>query len=93
MRTASIPPYSVLDMESGLELQATPNMTNRLSRLLLAAAAFVVAGATQAAAHPHVFVTMKSEVVYGADGTVTAVRHAWAFDDMFSTYALKGVES
>jgi ABC-type uncharacterized transport system substrate-binding protein len=93
MRTASIPPYSVLDMESGLELQATPNMTNRLSRLLLAAAAFVVAGATQAAAHPHVFVTMKSEVVYGADGSVTAVRHAWAFDDMFSTYALQGVES
>ena len=36
---------------------------------------------------------MKSEIVYGADGTVTAVRHAWAFDDMFSTYALQGVES
>jgi ABC-type uncharacterized transport system substrate-binding protein len=53
----------------------------------------MLAGATQALAHPHVFVTMKSEVVYGADGTVTAVRHAWAFDDMFSTYALQGIES
>jgi ABC-type uncharacterized transport system substrate-binding protein len=68
-------------------------MTNRISRLLFAAAAFFVAGATQAFAHPHVFVTMKSEIVYGADGTVTAVRHAWAFDDMFSTYALQGIES
>jgi ABC-type uncharacterized transport system substrate-binding protein len=68
-------------------------MTKRISQLLLAAAAFIAAGATQALAHPHVYVTMKSEIVYGADGTVTAVRHAWAFDDMFSTYALQGVES
>jgi ABC-type uncharacterized transport system substrate-binding protein len=68
-------------------------MTKRISQLLLAAAAFIAAGATQVFAHPHVYVTMKSEIVYGADGTVTAVRHAWAFDDMFSTYALQGVES
>ena len=67
-------------------------MTNRFSQFLLVAA-LMLAGATQALAHPHVFVTMKSEVVYGADGTVTAVRHAWAFDDMFSTYALQGIES
>ena len=53
----------------------------------------MLAGATEALAHPHVFVTMKSEVVYAADGTVTALRHAWAFDDMFSTYALQGIES
>ena len=53
----------------------------------------MLAGATQALAHPHVYVTMKSEIVYGADGTVTGVRHAWAFDDMFSTYALQGLES
>src|SRR5262249_52945686 len=26
------------------------------------------------------------------DGSVTAIRHAWAFDDMFSAYALQGVE-
>ena len=69
------------------------NMTKRIPHVLFAAAAFIVAGAMPAFAHPHVFVTMKSEIVYGADGTVTAVRHAWAFDDMFSTYALQGVES
>jgi ABC-type uncharacterized transport system substrate-binding protein len=67
-------------------------MTIRISRLLFAAAAFIVVASTQASAHPHVFVTMKSEIVYGADGTVTAVRHAWAFDDMFSTYALQGID-
>ena len=27
------------------------------------------------------------------DGTVTGVRHAWTFDDMFSTFATQGLES
>src|SRR6267378_4364331 len=44
-----------------------------------------------AAAHPHVWVTAASELIYAPDGSVTSVRHAWTFDDMFSTYALQGV--
>ena len=52
-----------------------------------------LASAGAASAHPHVWVTMKSELVYAPDGTVTGVRHAWAFDDMFSTYATQGLES
>jgi ABC-type uncharacterized transport system substrate-binding protein len=44
-------------------------------------------------AHPHVWVTMKSEVLYALDGTVTGVRHAWSFDDMFSTFATQGLDS
>ena len=46
-----------------------------------------------AQAHPHVWVTMRSEIVYTPDGTVTGVRHAWTFDDMFSAYALQGIET
>ena len=68
-------------------------MTIRLFKLLVAAAAWIGASALPALAHPHVFVTMKSEIVYGPDGTVTAVKHAWTFDDMFSTYALQGLPS
>ena len=68
-------------------------MTIRIARLLFASAAWIAASAVPAFAHPHVFVTMKSEIVYGADGSVTAVRHAWVFDDMFSTYALQGIDS
>jgi ABC-type uncharacterized transport system substrate-binding protein len=49
--------------------------------------------ASPAAAHPHVWVTMTSEVVYAPDGSVTGVRHAWTFDDMFSTFATQGLES
>jgi ABC-type uncharacterized transport system substrate-binding protein len=46
-----------------------------------------------AQAHPHVWVTMNSELVYAPDGSVTGVRHAWAFDDMFSAFATQGIET
>jgi ABC-type uncharacterized transport system substrate-binding protein len=42
-------------------------------------------------AHPHVWVTFHSEVLYAADGSMTGIRHAWTFDDMFSAYALQGL--
>jgi ABC-type uncharacterized transport system substrate-binding protein len=45
-----------------------------------------------ARAHPHVWVTMTSEVVYGPTGTVTGVRHSWTFDDMYSAFATEGLE-
>ncbi|HEY0218460.1 MAG TPA: DUF1007 family protein [Afipia sp.] len=49
--------------------------------------------AAQAAhAHPHVWITARSELLYAPDGTITGVRHAWTFDDMFSTYALQGLQ-
>ena len=44
-------------------------------------------------AHPHVWVTMTTEVLYAADGSVTGLRQAWTFDDMFSTFAVTGIES
>jgi ABC-type uncharacterized transport system substrate-binding protein len=44
----------------------------------------------RADAHPHVWVTIHSEVLYSAEGAMTGVRHAWTFDDMFSAYALQG---
>jgi ABC-type uncharacterized transport system substrate-binding protein len=47
--------------------------------------------ASPATAHPHVWVMAASELIYGPNGSVTAIRHAWTFDDMFSTYALQGI--
>ena len=46
-----------------------------------------------ASAHPHVWVTMHTELVYTPDGKITGVRHHWAFDDMFSAFATQGLES
>ena len=49
--------------------------------------------AAPAWAHPHVWVTMRTELVYAPDGKITGIRHAWSFDDMFSTFATQGLES
>jgi ABC-type uncharacterized transport system substrate-binding protein len=62
-----------------------------LMAMLLAGA--LLAGGRAAEAHPHVWVTATSELVYSADGSLTGVRYAWTFDDMFSSYALQGVET
>ena len=62
-----------------------------LKALALAALAWpLTLGA--ALAHPHVYVTMKSEIVYDAEGRMTGIRHHWTFDDMFSSYATQGLE-
>ena len=59
--------------------------------LILGLAGLVMAtGAAQA--HPHVWVTMTEEVLYAPDGSVSGVRNAWTFDDMFSAYATQGLE-
>jgi ABC-type uncharacterized transport system substrate-binding protein len=63
----------------------------RLLGLLLLAGTLVGAGAAQA--HPHVWITASSELVYAPDGSITGVRHAWTFDDMYSTYVLQGIET
>ena len=71
-------------------------MLRRLSSLVLLTVASALAmaiGPRAAQAHPHVWITATSELLYAADGSVTGVRHAWTFDDMFSTYALQGMES
>jgi ABC-type uncharacterized transport system substrate-binding protein len=68
-------------------------MIHRYCVSVLAALASVVIAGGAASAHPHVWVTMKSELVYAPDGSVTGVRHAWTFDDMFSVFATQGVDS
>jgi ABC-type uncharacterized transport system substrate-binding protein len=64
----------------------------RLLDLLLLVGTLAL-GTAAAQAHPHVWITATSELTYAPDGSVTGVRHAWTFDDMFSTYALQGIET
>jgi ABC-type uncharacterized transport system substrate-binding protein len=70
----------------------TATMTKHLARWLLAAACLLAAGAA-ASAHPHVWVTMQGELVYAPDGSITGIRYAWTFDDMFSAFAVQGMET
>jgi ABC-type uncharacterized transport system substrate-binding protein len=62
-------------------------------RIVLGAVVAVLLWAGTAQAHPHVWITATSELLYAPDGSITGVRHAWTFDDMFSTYALQGLET
>jgi ABC-type uncharacterized transport system substrate-binding protein len=62
-----------------------------LGTLMLAG--MLAAGAGSAQAHPHVWITSTSELIYAVDGSITGVRHAWTFDDMFTSYVLQGIES
>lgn len=61
------------------------------ARLLLVV--FAWCAATGAAlAHPHVWVTMKTQVLYGPDGMVTGLKQDWTFDEAFTAFALQGLE-
>lgn len=64
-----------------------PSLHALLLGLLLACA---LAGA--ASAHPHVWITVKADIVF-SDGAVTAVRHRWTFDAAYSAYAIQGLGS
>ena len=45
-----------------------------------------------ASAHPHVYVTVESTVLIGADTTVSGIRHVWTFDEMYSAFAIQGLD-
>ena len=76
-------------------MKGRPEVKNALYRLfgLLLLTGALALGSGAAQAHPHVWITAKSELIYAPDGSISGVRHAWTFDDMFSTYALQGIET
>lgn len=53
---------------------------------LAAAIVGAIVATAPAAAHPHVWVVVKAEAILGPDGKVTAIRHHWTFDDMYSAF-------
>jgi len=69
-------------------------MTVSVRRLFgLAVAVTGLFGVTTAQAHPDVWITSTSELIYAPDGSLTGVRHAWTFDDMFTRGALQEIEN
>ena len=64
----------------------------RLLGIPLAAAAFVSL-APAAAAHPHVWATVRSEIVFGPDHQITGIRHAWTFDEFYTAMAVQGLDT
>jgi ABC-type uncharacterized transport system substrate-binding protein len=81
-----------LNGEAGVMIQFSSRLRSGVRAVLLVIlATWLLPSAARA--HPHVWVTMKSELVYGTDGALTGVRHAWTFDDMFSSYAVEGLDA
>ena len=56
-----------------------------------AALVFALAAAAPAAAHPHVWVTVRSQLAFTPDGKIAAVVHDWVFDEMYSSFATQGL--
>ena len=42
-------------------------------------------------AHPHVWVTVRSQIEFTPDGKVPAIVHDWVFDEMYSSFATQGL--
>lgn len=68
-------------------------MKTAIRRAGLGGAALAAAFTCQPAeAHPHVWVSVKSEIIYSPEGRVAAVRHAWTFDEAYSAFAVQGLD-
>ncbi|MDB5509431.1 MAG: hypothetical protein JWL93_1900 [Hyphomicrobiales bacterium] len=62
-------------------------------RLSIASGAALAAMTATSLAHPHVFVVVKSEVLFDPQGRVSGVAHSWTFDEMYSAFATTGLSA
>ncbi len=53
----------------------------------------MVASAVPALAHPHVWVTVQTKLLFDESGAVTGFRHQWIFDEYYTAFALQGMDS
>src|ERR1700678_4254391 len=44
-----------------------------------------------ALAHPHVWITVRTQVVFTPDGKIGSLVHDWVFDEMYSSYETQGL--
>lgn len=70
---------------------ARPMRIIRTLAFVVAGLACVGSGASTAFAHPHVWVSVKTTVVY-ENASITGLRHAWTFDDMYAQMAIEGLD-
>jgi ABC-type uncharacterized transport system substrate-binding protein len=49
--------------------------------------------APSAAAHPHVWATVRSEIVFDDNHRITGIRHAWTFDEFYTAMAVQGLDT
>ena len=47
---------------------------------------------TSAHAHPHVWVEAREQILFDKAGLLTGIHNDWVFDDMYSAFAVQGLE-
>ncbi len=62
-------------------------------RRVIGVVSILLALATPALAHPHIFIDAKVTVAFDANGAVTGLRHAWTFDSAFSAWMVQGLDT
>lgn len=72
-------------------LRGSPRRQLLLTSLLAVAASSGFA--PDVFAHPHVWATVRSEVVFGTDQKITGIRHAWTFDEFYTAMAVQGLDA
>jgi ABC-type uncharacterized transport system substrate-binding protein len=72
-------------------LQGTSRRQRLFCILLAALASASFVGV--AAAHPHVWATVRSEIVFGPDHLITGIRHHWTFDEFYTAMAVQGLDT
>ena len=60
---------------------------------LLAPGVAAIGLAGQAAAHPHVWIEMRSDVIFNDEGKITGINLIWSFDDGYTQVALEGLDT
>ncbi|MFM9851046.1 MAG: DUF1007 family protein [Hyphomicrobiaceae bacterium] len=66
--------------------------TRNLCSLAAAAVALSAAAAPAANAHPHVWITVESTVLY-EQGSIAGIRHKWTFDEFYTAMAIQGLDT
>lgn len=67
-------------------------MRNTVGATTAAAALTVLALTAPAAAHPHVWVTVETTVLFDK-GSITGFRHKWTFDEFYTAMAVQGLDT
>jgi ABC-type uncharacterized transport system substrate-binding protein len=76
---------------AGLEAEFSRMAARRNLYIVMAAMMAGLAG-TPAQAHPHVWIEMRSDVVFTDDGLIKGVDLEWTFDDAYTQMALEGLD-
>ena len=62
-------------------------------RAALLAVGILGAWDSAAQAHPHVWVSMRSDIVFTDDGLIKGVNIEWVFDDNYTQMAIDGLDT